>query len=301
MRTRLLSLLLILGCWAASGQAATPLTKQPIVTSGLTAPLFVTVAPGDTSRLFVLEQPGRIRIIRHDSLLPTAFLDLTGEVLYDGAERGLLGLAFHPNYISNGYFYVDYTRQPDGATVVSRFKVSGSPDIATPASESQVILISQPYPNHNGGMLAFGPLDHYLYIGMGDGGSGGDPENRAQNKMELLGKILRLDVDTTSGYRIPPTNPFVGNLSARPEIWAYGVRNPWRYSFDRGNGDLYIGDVGQNLYEEIDYQPAFSVGGQNYGWRLKEGYHCYDPPTQCDTLVGLTDPSMSTITRPPAP
>ncbi len=283
------SLLLIIGLSGGSTFASTPLTKLPVVTSGLSSPDFVTAPAGDTGRLFVVEQPGRIRIIKNGSLLATPFLDLTTNIPFSG-EQGLLGLAFHPSYATNGYFFVNYTRKPDGATLVSRFKVSANPDLADAGSESPVITIPQPYSNHNGGMIAFGPNDHYLYLGMGDGGSGGDPGNRAQNKLELLGKILRLDIDTTSGYKIPPTNPFVGNAAARPEIWAFGVRNPWRFSFDRANADLYVGDVGQNNYEEIDYQPGTSLGGQNYGWRLKEGFHCYNPASQCDTLMGLTDP-----------
>jgi glucose/arabinose dehydrogenase len=267
---------------------ATPLTLTPVA-SGLSSPVLVTYAPGDSSRLFIVEQSGTIRIVKSGLLLSTPYIDITSKITFSG-EQGLLGLAFHRNYQSNGYFFVNYTRASDGATVVSRFHVTANPDIADPLSESKVITILQPYANHNGGMIAFGPTDHYLYIGMGDGGNGGDPGNRAQNRLNLLGKILRVDIDTTSGYKIPPSNPFVGNASYAPEIWALGMRNPWRFSFDRNTGDLYFGDVGQNAYEEVDVQPAASTGGLNYGWRFKEGNHCYDPPSNCDTLTGLTNP-----------
>jgi glucose/arabinose dehydrogenase len=191
--------------------------------------------------------------------------------------------------LSNGFFFVDDT-DTSGATVIEKFHVSANPDIADPASGRILLRIIQPYTNHNGGMIAFGPNDGYLYIGMGDGGLGGDPENRAQNPDSLLGKILRIDVDGAGPYIIPPTNPFYGGSSPRPEIWAMGVRNPWRYSFDKATGDLYIADVGQSAWEEIDFQPANDPGGENYGWRLMEGDHCYNPPTNCESGFDLIHP-----------
>ena len=288
----LLTLLVLIlpGCSKKeSANAATGLTKT-LVMSGFADPLFVTAAPNDTSRLFVVEQGGTIRIIKNGIKLTRPFINITSLVLSNSSERGLLGLAFHPNFATNRYFYVDYTRQTDGATVIARYQCSATdPDSAVVTSDSIFLTIPQPYANHNGGMLAFGPNDGYLYVGMGDGGSGGDPENRAQDSTVLLGKILRLDVDRANGTLIPNSNPFVGRAGWRGEIWAYGVRNPWRFSFDRANGDLYIADVGQGAWEEVDYQPASSTGGENYGWRLKEGTHCYNPSTNCDP-GGLTDP-----------
>lgn len=261
-----------------------------VVASGLQNPVKITHAGDQTSRLFVLEQPGRIRIIKNNSLLPTPFLDITSLVLF-GGERGLLGLAFHPQYEQNGYFYVNYTRKTDGATVIARYTVSDNPDIANPTNPLILFIIPQPYSNHNGGDLHFGP-DGYLYIGMGDGGSGGDPQNYAQNKNSLLGKLLRVDVDSATPYAIPPTNPYVG-LDGLDEIWALGLRNPWRFSFDRLTGDLYLGDVGQNLWEEVDYIPANNPGGVNLGWRCREGSHPYSSSPPCNDpqfLATLTDP-----------
>jgi glucose/arabinose dehydrogenase len=189
-------------------------------------------------------------------------------------ERGLLGLAFHPDYAENGLFFIDYTDQ-NGNTVVARYHVSADdPNQADPSSAVQLLYVQQPYANHNGGDMAFGP-DGYLYIALGDGGSGGDPQGNGQNLRTLLGKILRLDVNVGDGYVIPETNPFVGNDAARPEIWAWGLRNVWRYSFDRATGDLYMADVGQDQWEEIDFQPAASAGGENYGWNAYEATHIY--------------------------
>jgi glucose/arabinose dehydrogenase len=256
------------------------------VASGLTSPVFVTYPPGDSARLFIVEQVGRIKILESDTLHTTPFLDISSKVTY-GGEQGLLGLAFHPDYGSNGYFYVDYT-DTLGDTRISRFEVSSNPDSADPGSEFLILTVDQPFGNHNGGMIVFGP-DDYLYIGMGDGGSGGDPQNNAQSDSTLLGKMLRIDVDGGTPYGIPVDNPFAGSGYPLDEIWAKGVRNPWRYSFDRQTGDMYIADVGQNTWEEIDFQSASSAGGENYGWRLMEGAHCYDPPTNCDP-GGLTYP-----------
>jgi hypothetical protein len=242
---------------------------QEFVT-GLTNPVFVTNAHDGTNRLFIVEQGGVIKVLQPGSTTPTVFLDITSKVL-SGGESGLLGLAFHPQYPANPAFYVDYTRAGDGATVIAMYQVSSDPDVAS-STETVLLVIGQPFPNHNGGMLAFGP-DGYLYIGMGDGGSGFDPGNRAQNVDELLGKILRIDVDHTNGpalYSSPPTNPFYGPTPGADEIFAYGFRNPWRFSFDRATGDLYVGDVGQNEREEVD---LVGVGG-NYGWRSWEGTFC---------------------------
>lgn len=245
------------------------------VASGLTRPVLVTAPRGDTTRIFVVEQrngsTGAIRILRGGSLLTRPFLSVSG--VATGNEQGLLGLAFHPNYSSNGYFYVNFTRGSDGATVIERFHVSSDPDSADAISGQTVLTIPQPFANHNGGNLAFGN-DGYLYIGMGDGGSGNDPGHRAQSDTTLLGKILRIDIDSAFPYAIPPTNPWATSPTVRHEIWAKGVRNPWRWSFDRLTHDLYIGDVGQDAWEEIDIQPANSPGGQNYGWRCMEGLNC---------------------------
>jgi len=230
------------------------------------------------NRLFITEQSGKIWIL--DNLFnksATPYLDITARVNDSGYEQGLLGLVFHPSYNSNGYFYVNYVGGTgNGRTMVTRYKVKPSdPGAADPAVEDTLLRLAQPYSNHNGGDLNFGP-DGFLYIGMGDGGLGGDPEDRAQNKKNLFGKILRLNVDEGLPYSIPVSNPFVGNSNYFPEIWALGLRNPWRHSFDRLNGDFWIGDVGQNAWEEVDYQPASSPGGENYGWRCYEGNHNYN-------------------------
>jgi len=254
------------------------------VAQGLSDPVDLTSPSGDTSRIFIVEKTGTIRILRNGALLQRPFLDVSTQVS-GGSEQGLLGLAFHPQYASNGKFYVNFTDR-SGDTRVFQYLVSSNPDSAD-SSRREILFVDQPYPNHNGGGLAFG-LDGYLYIGLGDGGSGGDPQGRAQNLGTLLGKMLRVDVDGGVPYAIPADNPFVGVASARPEIWSYGLRNPWRYAFDRANGDLYMGDVGQNSWEEIDYEPV-SAGGRNYGWNRMEGRHCYPSGNTCDT-VGLTMP-----------
>ena len=258
----------------------------PLV-SGVSQPVHVTNAGDGSGRIFVVEQGGRIRIIRNGVLEATPFLDIAGRVGCCG-ERGLLSVAFPPGYATKGRFYVNYTNKA-GNTVVARYRLTTNPDVADPGSEQVVLTVPQPYTNHNGGQLAFGPNDGYLYIGMGDGGSGGDPENRAQNPAELLGKLLRIDVESGGNpYLVPATNPFVQTTGYRGEIWALGLRNPWRFAFDRLNGDLYIADVGQAEYEEVNYQPGASAGGQNYGWRIMEGSHCYNP-ANCNPS-GLTLP-----------
>jgi glucose/arabinose dehydrogenase len=248
-----------------------------LVASGLDRPTDLQPSGDGSGGLFVLEQIGRIRILAGGQLLPAPLLDITDRVGSDGSEQGLLGLALHPNFGSNGWIYVNYTDR-NGDTHLARFTVHGS--TADPASEKQLLLIRQPFANHNGGSLAFGP-DGYLYAGLGDGGSGGDPYGNAQSGNTLLGKILRLDVDHGDPYAIPATNPFaVGG--AAPEIWALGLRNPWRFTFDRLTGDLWIGDVGQNTWEEINFVPANTPGGLNFGWNWMEATHPYqgDPSGQ---------------------
>lgn len=253
--------------------AAEPMVEFIPFTAGLSGPTAIENA-GDV-RLFVTEKQGRIQIVRNDgSIDPVPFLDITDRVLSSGGEQGLLGLAFHPLYPSNGYFYVNYT-DLNGDTVVSRFTISPDPDLADPASEQILLGFAQPYSNHNGGDLAFGP-DGYLYISTGDGGSGGDPQNYAQNPLTLLGKILRIDVDAGSPYGIPADNPFVSDPGVLDEIWALGLRNPWRFAFDSVTGDFWIADVGQSVSEEINFQPAASSGGENYGWRCYEGTFPYN-------------------------
>jgi len=245
---------------------------------GLSNPVHIAHSNDRSGRLFVVEQRGRIRVVRDGALRAAPFLDISARVSCCG-ERGLLSVAFPPNFSSRGHFYVDYT-DVNGDTAISRFRVSAAEaDVADAASEEILLRIPQPYPNHNGGQLAFGP-DGFLYVGMGDGGSGGDPQNNAQNPGSLLGKLLRIDVEgIETPYSVPPSNPFVGKMAYRPEIWALGLRNPWRFSFDRRTRDLWIGDVGQGSWEEVDFQSASSPGGENYGWRIMEGTACYNPAT----------------------
>jgi glucose/arabinose dehydrogenase len=261
---------------------------QTVVT-GLSAPLYVTTPPGDISRLFIVEQGGAIRIVKDGSLLPAPFLDLSGRIVA-GGEQGLLGLAFDPEYATTGRFVVHYT-DPAGDTHLSTFQVTADPDIADPASEQIILAADQPYSNHNGGQVVFGP-DGFLYLGLGDGGAANDPEGRGQNLTELLGSILRLDVQGGPTYAVPPDNPFVGQAGVQPEIWSYGLRNPWRFSFDRATGDLYIADVGQNQFEEVDVAPSAEGSGRgtNYGWSVMEGSHCL-AGDQCDQ-TGLTLPAF---------
>jgi hypothetical protein len=285
---RLGLLVLAAACDEATGPSfedPVSITLEPVV-QGLDAPVFLTAPRDDGERLFVVEQGGLIRIVRNGTIESPAFLNVSSRIA-SGGERGLLGLAFHPDYATNGHFYVNYT-DTLGHTQVVRYTVSADPDVADQASALPVLTVQQPYTNHNGGMIAFGP-DGMLYVGMGDGGSGGDPQGHGQNRLTLLGDMLRLDVDGGTPYAIPADNPFRGSLSIANEIWASGLRNPWRFSFDAQTGDLYIGDVGQNAWEEISFQPASSSGGENYGWAEMEGAHCYPPSTSCSTS-GLTLP-----------
>jgi uncharacterized protein (TIGR03437 family) len=260
------------------------------IASGLPAVTDIQSARDGSGRLFFVQQGGVIRLWRNGNLAPRPFLDITAKVR-SGGERGLLGLAFPPGFSAKQRFYVNYTRQPDGATVIARYTVSADSDVANPSGEQILLTVDQPFANHNAGQLAFGP-DGFLYVGLGDGGSAGDPQNNGQRPTALLGKMLRIDVETDplGGYRVPPDNPFANNPAYRPEIWALGLRNPWRYSFDRETGDLWIADVGQNRAEEINFQPASSPGGENYGWRIMEGLRCYPPQiANCDR-AGLTLP-----------
>jgi glucose/arabinose dehydrogenase len=250
-----------------------PAVNLRSIAVGLDRPVYLTHAGDGSGRLFLVEKPGTIRTVREGTLLPDPFLDIRSLVKSSGSEQGLLGLAFDPQYPANGRFFVDYI-DLDGNTVVARYRVSpADPDRADPASGTAILRIDQPYANHNGGDLVFGP-DGYLYVGAGDGGSEGDPLGNGQRLDTLLGKILRIDV-RGDAYAVPADNPFLIRPDARPEIWAYGLRNPWRFSFDRATGDLYIGDVGQDEYEEVDVQPAGSAGGRNYGWNIMEGFHPY--------------------------
>lgn len=278
----------------SNGFAAPRIVIDPIV-SGLRYPVDINHAADGSGRLFVIEQEGRIKIIRNGSLKSTPFLNITDRVACCG-ERGLLGVAFHPDYQTNGYFYVNYTSQAragiagPGDTIIARYAVSADDiDLADPDSEAIILVVPQPYSNHNAGKLLFSPVDGYLYIPLGDGGSGNDPGNRSQDPGTLLGKVLRIDVDSAFPYTIPPDNPFVNESGTLDEIWALGMRNPWRFSFDRLTGDMYIGDVGQGAWEEIDYEAAGSSGGINFGWRCREGANDTQFSSECAGRV-LTDP-----------
>lgn len=268
---RFLSLLLSGCALAASGLAQDLDLRLTEVASGLQTPVFATHAGDGSGRLFIVQQSGRIQVLRDGQLLAEPFLNLEGSVSSD-SEQGLLGLAFAPDYASSGRFYVYYTNTAGGSEL-TRYRVSSNPDRADPASRQVLFAFSQPFPNHNGGWIGFGP-DGFLYLASGDGGSGGDPQNHAQRLDTVLGKMLRFDV-SGAGIAAAPNNPFSNTAGARPEIWAYGLRNPWRASFDRQTGDLWIGDVGQGRFEEINLQPGTGSGGQNYGWRRLEGSQCY--------------------------
>ena len=249
----------------------------------------ITNAGDGSGRLFVVEQPGRIRVIRDDTLLPAPFLDISSRVA-TGGEQGLLSVAFPPGYARKGHFYVSYIRQADGASVIARhFLTPGNPDVANANREEILLTVEQPFASHNAGLIAFGP-DGYLYVSLGDGGSGNDFLDNGQNTDSLLGKMLRIDVESGAfPYAVPSDNPFVGLGGHREEIWALGFRNPWRFSFDRDSGDLYIADVGHNGWEEVNVQPASGRGGENYGWNVMEGSQCFRA-LFCDR-TGLTLPA----------
>lgn len=272
---------------ATPGWPALQLIK---VAENFDQPVHMTHAGDGSNRLFVVERTGYIHILQDGKRLSPPFLDIHSRVACCESETGLLSVAFPPNF-ANDHFYVTYTAEEEGQlrSRIVRFQVSSEPNRADENSEQLILSVDQPYPNHNGGQILFGP-DGYLYIGMGDGGSGGDPHNHGQRPETLLGSMLRFDVesDPSGTYSVPATNPFVQNSAVRPETWAYGLRNPWRFSFDRQTGDLWIADVGQNAREEIDFQPASSKGGENYGWNIMEGKRCYNAST-CNQS-GLTLP-----------
>ena len=283
-------ILAILSCLNPSASNSQNLFEVAFPNLTFDQPVDLQHPPDGSNRLMVVEQAGAIQVFdNHPNVMAmNLFLDISDRIV-SGGERGLLGLAFHPDYVNNGYFYVNYTKAGTGGTVVSRFEVSaGNPDSASLDSEFIILEVEQPFSNHNGGQIVFGP-DGYLYIGMGDGGSGGDPYGHGQNLATLLGALLRIDVDqpmNDANYGIPADNPFAGNTDGyREEIYAYGLRNPWRFSFDLVTGRLWLADVGQNKFEEIDIISS----GQNYGWDIMEGMHCYDPPAACDT-TGLSMP-----------
>jgi len=289
----LLSLLVLVSCSGGGGSSQAPPPDNPPAfpaitltsfASGFNQPVNIAHAGDGSGRIFVLEKVGVIKVVRNGTVSAAPFLDISGLVQSAGGEQGLLGIAFPPGFSTKQYFYVDYTGLSGvtGDTVVARYPVSLDPDVADPAGGVTILTQAQPFENHNGGHLSFGP-DGFLYLAFGDGGSGGDPFNNAQSLAVLLGKILRIDVESgVSPYAIPAGNPFGS------EIWAYGLRNPWRFSFDRGTGDLFIADVGQNQFEEVNFQPAASSGGVNYGWNIMEGLHCFTDPA-C-SQAGLTLP-----------
>ena len=294
-------------CWLGLAVPAHAQLQGHVYASVFESPIAFVQDPTDRTVQFVVQQTGRIRVVRNGTVLSPDFLNLTSAIECCG-EQGLLGLAFAPDYASSGRFFVNFTN-PAGDTVVARFTRSSNPLVANALSRFDLQLegtrrvITQPFSNHNGGHLAFGP-DGYLYIGLGDGGLGNDPDHRAQNPAELLGKMLRIDINVSDadafGYRVPPDNPFLGGNNARDEIWAFGLRNPWRYSFDDvargGTGALIIADVGQNRFEEINYEPR-GAGGRNYGWRNREGANdnltsrplAYQPPTDPIFEYGRND------------
>jgi len=283
MKKILLPLLAILISCTAKNKKTSDIYEEAFPNLTFEFPVDIQSPKDGTNRIFVLSQPGVIYVFDNNSNTKEkkTFLDIREKVLY-GGEMGLLGLAFHPNYKENGFFYLDYTTRDPMRTIVSRFQVSSEdPSVAEPSSEEMLLEVEQPYENHNGGQISFG-LDGYLYISLGDGGSGGDPLNAGQDLKNLLGKLLRIDVNNTLGetnYTIPEDNPFNGNTSSfKEEIYAYGLRNVWRFSFDKQNR-LWAADVGQNKWEEINLIEK----GKNYGWRIMEGKHCYNPETDCDT------------------
>ncbi len=272
--------IIIVAACLETAKANTPpapegLTLTPFVDS-LELPVFITPVLGSNDKFFVLEKVGRVRLVENGKVQEQSVLDI-GNLVSTGNEQGLLGIAVHPNYQSNGYIFINYTDEAGDSQIV-RYQVSNN--VADPNSAKTILSVDQPHSNHNAGMLTFGP-DGYLYIVMGDGGSGGDPYGLGQDMTSLLGKMLRIDVDNGDPYSVPDDNPFVGQEGVRPEIWTVGWRNPWRFSFDRDTGDMWLGDVGQNKFEEISFQAA-EQGGGNYGWRCKEATHEFDISENCD-------------------
>jgi glucose/arabinose dehydrogenase len=258
-----------------------------IILEGLDEPVSLANARDHSGRVFIVEKVGKIRILQDNELLETSYLDIRDRVGSSSSEQGLLGLAFHPNYSQNGFFYVNYTNL-DGDTVISRFQVTPeNPNLADQGSEQRILFIEQPFANHNGGAVEFG-LDGFLYLGLGDGGSAGDPNENAENPNILLGKILRLDVDNGIPYAIPAGNPFILS-GGKPEVWAYGLRNPWRIAFDRQTGELYIADVGQDKWEEVNFLPAGTQGGVNFGWDFLEGSHEYEGNPPPDVIMPILE------------
>ena len=282
-------LCLIAAC--SDGPAGPPVLPDltlDTIAVGMSHPLFVTTPPGDGTRLFIVERTGQIRIMKNGVLLTTPFLDITAE-LFSGNEQGILGLAFPPDYATSRYFVVYYVN-PNAETALSRFHVASATADTALSGEDTLLTIPQPiYPDHNGGMLAYGP-DGYLYVSVGDGGCCGDPDGHGQDRTDLLGSLLRLDVAASGPYTIPADNPYAGDTLLRNELWNYGLRNPWRYSFDRGTGDLYIADVGNDSREEVTVVPHTSHGGENLGWRIMEGLECFGGGA-CST-AGLTLPVL---------
>ena len=297
----LAALLLLVTTVAGTGQAAQDAPDDAAfvpedfrvglepVASGLAGPLHATSAGDGSGRIFIVEKAGTVRILQDGQVLETPFLDITDRVGSDGSEQGLLSVAFPPDFAESGLFYVDYT-DAAGDSMVARFSVTEDPNVADAASEATILRQEQPFPNHNGGLLLFGP-DGYLYVGFGDGGSQGDPNGNGQSLETWLGKILRIDVDAANApadqpYAIPDDNPYVDDANALPEIWAYGLRNPWRFSFDRENGDFYVADVGGTQIEEVNHRPADDLGGENYGWDIREGTSCHEQDP-CDVEGGV--------------
>jgi len=283
-----LSLLTACNTFLENGPPPPPPPGAPALhfVGSFSSPVYLTAAPGDTGRLFVVERGGKVRVLHHDTTQARPFLDLSGQIQTGFVEQGFLSIAFDPQYATSGRFYV-YFNAPNGDIRVVRYTVSSDPDSADEATADTVLRVPHPgQTNHNGGQLQFGP-DGMLWAGTGDGGGSGDPNGNAQNKHALLGKLLRLDVSGASGYTIPADNPFKTDTSFAPEVWAYGLRNPWRFSFDRQTGDLYIGDVGQNAYEEVDVSTTAVQRGRaaNFGWNIMEGKHCY-PSDPC-TPIGV--------------
>tara|TARA_B110001454_G_C12694008_1_gene423505 strand:- start:463 stop:1731 length:1269 start_codon:yes stop_codon:yes gene_type:complete len=282
-----IQILFLIGIIFISGSVSQIQTRK--IADGFDKPIYAVSHPTDHKMIIVVEQKGVIQIINNKTVLKLPFLDIQDRVhypLFPGDEMGLLGFAFHPEFSINGFCFVNYVDKND-YSIISRFKADSL--TINPSSEKILLKLKQPYSNHNGGGIAFGP-DGYLYIGFGDGGSAGDPETNAQNLNNFLGKILRIDVNTNPDqYTIPQNNPFIGKKNVKEEIFCYGLRNPWRFSFDSLTGNLFIGDVGQNNWEEIDVILANKMGGQNFGWNIMEGFHCYPEEIECNN-TNLIEP-----------